>query len=320
MEPTTCENVSQQINWYLDQELALEEKQIIEGHLEACESCRREMKLLAKMKRGLGESLLEDCIAPAALAARIQRDTRSQTRGPVAIWGTRLAVSGGALAACLLVTTFFTTLQERPRFLLKQVKNAVAQHQLQVPMDVASPDPQTVAAFVRAKLGHDIKVPNLTQSGFILRGGRVVSVGDEDVAQLRYRGHLGQDLSLMAILNKGERLQQVWSHIAGDEEDAQNIYAGLSGRVGDLPVMLIQRDGVFYSAVGQIAPNKLYAAVFSQEAPEKSIEEVLLAKQQKERLGTPDRPNRVEPSIRWHRAFRASAAQANGVKPAVYRP
>ena len=81
-----------------------------------------------------------------------------------------MAVSGGALAACLMVSTFLSSMHERPRFLFKQVKNAVAQHKLQVPMDVASPDPQTVASFVRSRLGKDIKVPNLTQAGFMLRG------------------------------------------------------------------------------------------------------------------------------------------------------
>ena len=124
----------------------------------------------------------------------------------------------------------------------------------------------------------------------------------------------------MAILNKGERLRHVWSLIAGDDEETQNLYAGLSGKVGDLPVMLIQKDGVFYAAVGQVAPNKLYAAVFSQEAPQKSIEEVLLAKKHQERLGTAETPNRVEPAIKWHRAFRSAAAPRGAIQPAVYRP
>ncbi|MBL91572.1 MAG: hypothetical protein CMH56_07135 [Myxococcales bacterium] len=318
VNPDKCENIQQQLHWYLDGELATEEKQSIELHLDDCACCRQQMQLLSKMKTGL--RCAAQCDVPASLAARIQKETRSCTHGPLRIWGARLAVSGGALAACLMVSTFLSSMHERPRFLFKQVKNAVAQHKLQVPMDVASPDPQTVASFVRSRLGKDIKVPNLTQAGFMLRGGRVVSVGDEEVAQLRYRGHLGQELSLMAILNKGERLRHVWSLIAGDDEETQNLYAGLSGKVGDLPVMLIQKDGVFYAAVGQVAPNKLYAAVFSQEAPQKSIEEVLLAKKHQERLGTAETPNRVEPAIKWHRAFRSAAAPRGSIQPAVYRP
>ena len=53
VNPPNCENIHQQLNWYLDGELAVEEKQGVEQHLDDCEACRQQMQLLSKMKSGL---------------------------------------------------------------------------------------------------------------------------------------------------------------------------------------------------------------------------------------------------------------------------
>ena len=318
IDSSKCEEIIQQLDWYLDDELALEEKEYVDLHLQSCEDCRKQTQLMRKMKAGLGRRRQATCQVPDALAAKIMRETRVCTRGPIRVWSQRCLVSGAAAAACVMLALAATSSQERPQFLGKFVKKAVAQHRLQVPMDVASPDPTTVAKFVRSRLGTDLKVPSLQEAGFILRGARLVSVADDKAAQLRYRGSLGQELSLMAVLNKGERLNTVWQKLTGDKETDQNIYAGLSGSVGDLPVMIWQNEGVFYTAVGQVAPEKLYAAAMNQGKTTKSLQEVLLAKQQQEQLTPRTVPGA---SVRWKRAFRsAKSTQQGGVtQSAVYR-
>ena len=314
-----CEEITQQLDWYLDDELAVEEKERVDRHLEECEDCRQQTQLMAKIKTGLCENHHHMNAVPDGLAARILKDTHSCTKGPIRIWSQRCLLSGAAAAACFMIAFTVSSSQERPLFLGKLVKKAVAQHRLQVPMDVASPDTKTVANFVQSRLGSEMKVPNLQEAGFILRGARLISVADEKVAQLRYRGSLGEELSLLAVLNKGERLNRVWNNLTGDEDGSQNLYAGLSGSVGDLPVMIWQNEGAFYTAVGKIAPAKLYASVMHKGPSKKSIQEVLLAKQQKERL-TPTRDPAVRgPSIRWQRAFR-SAGHQGVTESAVYRP
>jgi anti-sigma factor (TIGR02949 family) len=314
-----CEEITQQLDWYLDGELALEEKERVDAHLQECADCRQQAQLMAKIKSGLSGHQRRTDEVPQDLAARILRETHSCTKGPIQIWSQRFIVSGAAAAACLMLALSVNSNQERPLFLGKLVKKAVAQHRLQVPMDVASPDAKTVASFVQSRLGSEMKVPNLQEAGFILRGARLISVADEKVAQLRYRGSLGEELSLLAVLNKGEGLNQMWNNLTGDEEGTPDLYAGLSGSVGDLPVMIWQNEGAFYTAVGKIAPDKLYASVIHEGPSKKAIQEVLLAKQQKEKL-TPTTDRAVHgPSIRWQRAFRSSGHQG-GTQSAVYRP
>ncbi len=317
LESDKCKEIIQQLDWYLDDELALEEKEYVDLHLQKCEDCRKQAQLMKKLKAGLfnGQSSFP---VPEELAHRIMKDARSCTRGPVTVWGQRCLLSGVAAAACFMIALGVSSVQERPLFLGKLVKKAVAQHRLQVPMDVASPDPITVANFVRTRLGSDLKVPSLQEAGFILRGARLVSVADEKVAQLRYRGSLGQELSLMAVLNKGERLSSIWQNLTGEQQGDQGIYAGLSGSVGELPVMIWQNEGVFYTAVGKVAPQRLYAAVMNKGTSKKKIQEVLLAKQQQERLAPKAVPG---PAVRWKRAFRSAAGvQGTMTQSAVFRP
>ncbi len=86
-----------------------------------------------------------------------------------------------------------TALQSNP------ITESVARHALDVPVDVASPDPRVVESFLRPRIGIPLVVPRLDVHGYGLRGGRVVAVQKRRAAQLVYDGGLGKRVSIVIV-------------------------------------------------------------------------------------------------------------------------
>ena len=101
-----------------------------------------------------------------------------------------------AALAAVLVTSRGAAPAPRPPPAVAQA--AFARHALDVPVDVATPDPRRVQEFLAVRVGA-LRVPRLDALGYGLSGARVVDVGNSRGSQLVYAGGFGQRLSVVSV-------------------------------------------------------------------------------------------------------------------------
>jgi anti-sigma factor RsiW len=191
-----------------DGELLAEERSLVLAHVGGCASCRARMDAILGLKAALREAgravELPDALLDRVRAdlaneppPRRAHDTRDTKRGWIAA-----ALVGVGVAAGLALTV--TTRAPEPIAPIAEtdgdvIEAVVERHTRDVPVDVASPDPQSVAAFLEPRVGHGVAVPRLDPAGYGLFGGRIVDVHEQRTAQLVYRGGLGQKVSLVSV-------------------------------------------------------------------------------------------------------------------------
>jgi anti-sigma factor RsiW len=195
-----CADIKSLLDGYLDRELDRHLVTTVERHLKVCDDCSRSVAA----RSSIATAIKKDATyhpASAALAHRIRAQI-AHTRVPRAQrpperrfklfeWGRWLQL-GGALATAVLVTTLVTlqlTGGREDEPIVGQVfsghsRSIVTGHQI----DVASSDQHTVKPWLSSKLDFSPVVPDLTASGFPLRGGRLDYVNNRPVAVLVY-GH-----------------------------------------------------------------------------------------------------------------------------------
>jgi anti-sigma factor RsiW len=125
------------------------------------------------------------------------------------------------------------------------VATAMQRHRLELPVDVASPDPRPVQEFLAARLGHRLRVPRLDGIGFGLQGGRVVDVDNRPGALLVYSGGYGQRLSVVAVPDPDGALA------------ARVSVADASGGDDELRFRVVSGYGAVYTIVGDVDDARL---------------------------------------------------------------
>jgi len=255
-DASTCGELEVFLGLLLDGELDDDERREVEAHVSSCPRCQRELKLLEKTRAHLRHHA-DGPAAPAALAERIhvaigdearrERSTRARRASIAVAAGVLLVVGGVGL-------TFSLRSSEAPPGAASEndrasrVLNATrVQHELELPVDVASADPARVERYLRARVGHSIEVPRLEGQGFALRGGRVVAVEDRSAAQLVYQGGLGHRLSVTVLPDVDDAVAEaaVAPGVGDRREDAVPLQALKVGRslytlAGDVPVEVLR--------------------------------------------------------------------------------
>jgi anti-sigma factor RsiW len=200
-----CREAEPRLHLFLDRELAPEDQAALEAHLEACARCRADLQLLERTRAKLRAMAESTDVAPSALVDKIAGDVgrvaRRERRGRL-LWAAPLVVATAALIIALF--SLFGGADRAPEPLVLQ--ESVDVHTLDVPVDVASPDPQRVEKFLAPRLGVNVRVPRLDGAGLSLAGGRVVSVDNRRAAQLVYEDGLGAKVSVLAVPDKDRRM------------------------------------------------------------------------------------------------------------------
>jgi anti-sigma factor RsiW len=190
MSAASCDDVSDLLEPFLDNELTDADAESVASHVRACASCRQQMTGL----RELGERLrqLPRYRSPGFLAGKIKERLAAQepADGRVAWfrWGVLAATHAAALllgfavgAGLLLTTARFET--ETEALLAAHVRSLMAER----PVDVASADPHSVGPWFAGKLDFAPKVRDFAKEDFPLVGGRVDYFDGKRVAVLVYR-------------------------------------------------------------------------------------------------------------------------------------
>jgi anti-sigma factor RsiW len=179
-----CESWKARIDTYLDGELPQEELRTFDAHVRNCPSCSADALSSVQLKRAIqvaGKRFTPN----AEFRKRIQQSIASKPRRTFRL-GWMLAA---AAAVVLVVGTLSSTyLGDRGR---DQVFSEIADLHVATlasssPVDVISTDRHTVKPWFQGRIPFAFNLPELQNSEFSLRGGRMTYLGQTPGAHLIY--------------------------------------------------------------------------------------------------------------------------------------
>ncbi len=222
-DPIDCREAELLLHRRVDGEVGPADTVELDIHLSQCDGCRRQLQLFEKTRASL-RAQEETEVVPAGLLARIREQTVDAPVPSVPavaapppprkpLWAAALALGVfGVMAIAAVVglglqsNTTKSAAASSSSSEGDPVVASVATHAMDVPVDVASPDPKVVEAFLRPRLGQLVNVPQLDQHGFGLRGGRVVAVQQQRAAQLVYDTSLGKRMTVLIVPDRAGTL------------------------------------------------------------------------------------------------------------------
>lgn len=252
----SCDEASPWLPLYADGELAPDDASRVEAHLAACPDCRVILAAHARLRDTLRHAAVrqEAQGVPPAFEAALRRELAAEAdrRAPRRALGLVLAV-----ALVLVAGVFVRAWLVRAPSAHPLLERTLAQHVLDVPLDIASPDASRVARFVGERVGGVPRVPQLDALGYVLGGARVIHVDDQPAAQLVYRGGLGGRLSV--VMHRAPRamrqagLSLPFAMRPGAPWATASVAPALLGHAqrGALAAQVLQRDDWLYAVVGE---------------------------------------------------------------------
>lgn len=238
-----CDEVEPLLSPCVDGELLEEDRLAVRAHVQGCPSCGRRVSQLQRLKAALALAGAQVQM-PDELLYRVRADVRaeaarSRTRR-IVVAG--LSLASAAVAATVLFLAPGTAHEDAARPVVAAV---VERHALELPVDVASPDPKRVQDFLASRVKHPVVVPRLEPLGWGLQGARVVDIDRRRGAQLVYTGGYGQRLSVVVLPDPDGALTAKLHSPTSHATD------------GGLHVRMVARDRSLYSFVSDVDDARL---------------------------------------------------------------
>jgi anti-sigma factor RsiW len=167
------------LNPYLDGELQVSEVLVVERHLAECAVCRGQYAALEHLHEEIAAARL-DYDPPQRLQEKLRPRRQSPKVRVSWRWG------AGALAAAAMVLIALTI--PRPDSTGREVLDGHLRSLLSAKLvDVPSSDRHTVKPWFQGKIGFSPDVPDLSQVGFVLVGGRLDVIRQQRAVALVYQ-------------------------------------------------------------------------------------------------------------------------------------
>jgi anti-sigma factor RsiW len=186
-----CKEAQQSLDAYVDGELEATQQLALEAHCAECVSCRDVAERIAKCSL-LIRMNIPVYKAPTQLKSKIRAALRKEDQ-PNFKWlidHRRQIISAAALVvlSCALAWTYFSLSPSREKALIAE---AISNHSRSLMVshliDFASSDQHAVRPWFNEKLDYSPPVPDLTQAGYTLVGGRIDILEQRPVAAIVYQ-------------------------------------------------------------------------------------------------------------------------------------
>jgi len=185
-----CNDTRELIGAYVDGELDLVRSLDIEGHLHECSVCSQEYQSHQKLRRAIrsGDLYFD---APAGLQERVTAQLgRKSERQPRALsWSWSWAIAEAGIIAVLILMLAVSLFWPAPSGGTLVARDLVSSHVRSLQgrtTDIDNDDRHTVKPWFNGKLDFSPPVPDLADSGFTLKGGRLDYVDGRPVAVAVY--------------------------------------------------------------------------------------------------------------------------------------
>ncbi|MCI0571734.1 MAG: zf-HC2 domain-containing protein [Myxococcaceae bacterium] len=174
---------AERLSAVFDGEAGAEERAQVARHTERCVGCRATLARFGPLRAGLQRSARAEVAVSPSLRARLER-----LEAPVRRLSPLRRVGMGMAAAAVLAVGLWAAVPHAG------LDGAVAldaeRHHLKAfaratPCDFASSDPEAVAGWLKAQMGHQVQVPDVP--GAVLLGARRCDLAGESVPALLYR-------------------------------------------------------------------------------------------------------------------------------------
>jgi mycothiol system anti-sigma-R factor len=186
-----CEYTQEQLYLYLDRELAPEEAQAVERHLQGCTSCQQAVTAHQRLQAMLRAAVEEEDM-PAQLWPAIQQrlaqevvQVHPEVRRSMR-W--RVWLGSGAIAALLLLAwigrSWFAA--PLPAVVQEMVDSHIRTRLMVAPYTQVPAQPATIQAWFRDRVEFAVPVPNLPREHYKFQGVRVNYFLNRRVAELAY--------------------------------------------------------------------------------------------------------------------------------------
>jgi anti-sigma factor RsiW len=186
-----CKEAMQLLDAYVDGELEAEQQLALEAHCAECASCKDAAERIAKCSL-LIRMNIPVYKAPTQLKSKVRAALRKEDK-PNFKWlidHRRQIISAAALVvlSCALAWTYFSLSPSKEKALIAE---AISNHSRSLMVshliDFASSDQHAVRPWFNEKLDYSPPVPDLTQAGYTLVGGRIDILEQRPVAAIVYQ-------------------------------------------------------------------------------------------------------------------------------------
>jgi anti-sigma factor RsiW len=268
----TTHEFARYLQAYCDGELEASKMLEVEGHLQACASCRRTVEAEQAFRNGLRTNIAREPV-PSHLAERL-RAAMTELEGEQARPARPLGWGGRAWLVAAAASILLVTLGGVLGYLIAQplsrpglhplVTEMVSEHmkfdQLDNPAELPSRNTKQVAFWVQGQIGYPVHVPDYSASGIQLLGGRVTQLSGRRAGYIVYEK--GRNIiSLFAFRRYGATL-------SGLEQIRQEGRTFLIGEYQGQRILLWDSNKMTYALVSDVGWEELFqcARVFFEVA------------------------------------------------------
>jgi anti-sigma factor RsiW len=207
-----CESWKAKLDTCLDGEIQEGEMRSFDAHVRSCPSCSADALMRVQMKRAI-QAAGTRYTPSAEFRRRLQQKIAAKPRRSFGLGWTFAAAAAAIIVIATLTTVYLGTRSGKDRVFSEIADLHVATLASSSPVDVISTDRHTVKPWFQGKIPFAFNLPELENSEFTLRGGRMTYLDQTAGAHLIYdvrKHHISVFVFQERALSLSLRLPASW--------------------------------------------------------------------------------------------------------------